>query len=168
MTKKINFNALKKEVALYDKKEKIQLDDQFHIHIYPLFAPSKIQQMLTEALEDHTKAIEAGLGKEMVNLLDWILFHMILHFTDLDIPTELNLKLQAFAILRDSKYFNKIVNSFPAESMDQVMNTSKKMIDTLKHLVQVTENEIEDTNNIDQPITMETEKVPTLSINNLM
>lgn len=140
MSRKINLTAIKKEISAYTKKEKIQLDESYHVHIYPFFAPSKVQEMLTEAIEDHAKAIEAGMKEEMISMLDWILFHLIKHFTDIAIPAELNLKLQAYASLRDSKYFSLMINHFPTESIDQVTLAAKKMIDTLQGLSALGEN----------------------------
>ncbi|MEH6872441.1 hypothetical protein V7006_18330, partial [Bacillus safensis] len=52
MTKKLTLDHIKEWNKKYDEKVKVQLDDKFHVHIYPNFDPVKITQIINMALKD--------------------------------------------------------------------------------------------------------------------
>lgn len=53
--------ALLKEDAKKLKKQRVQLTEDIHAFIYPVFAPSKIKDMTEEFLRDYVHAEEKNL-----------------------------------------------------------------------------------------------------------
>lgn len=141
-SKKLTLGQIEKEVDLYSKKEKVQLNEDTHVYIFPHFAPSKIETMIKELLTDSVRAEEEGL-EFTVNFTHWAYFSIIKHFADLDIPNEIEKKLKVYAMLIETQYFMKIINSFPKESIEKVTEALKKVEESLSFINAMDEKEKE-------------------------
>lgn len=143
MSKKLTLSHIKEEVKIYSQKQKVQLSDEYHVHIYPHFAPSKIGEMIKEIIQDKLNAEKVGINFENINMIDWVYFNIIKYFTDLEIPNDIKKKVQAYLFLRDSEYFPTIVNSFPKENIDRVSEAMKRFGENLDAISQMNEKELE-------------------------
>lgn len=155
MSKKISLVDIKNDNKVYSQKKRIELDENSHAFIYPHFAPSKQAELIKEMITDSQRAKEAGIDFDKINMADWSLFNIIYKFADLGIPSEIKKKVQAFYLLVDWKYFGKIIESFPQESIDEFTQTFLRFSENFKTVLEgqgVSVGEIEefikDENNI--------------------
>lgn len=130
MSKKLTLTQIKKEANKYSTKERVPLDNDTHVYIYPNFSPLKIQEMITELMSDQTRAEEEGLTLT-VNFTDWGFFNIIKHFADLDIPNEIDKKITVYNDLIQTEYYSKILQSFPIESIKKVGDMISKTTEAL-------------------------------------
>lgn len=120
--KQLTLKHIERENKKFEKKEKIDLDDDFFVYIYPNFSPKKIQEMIVEMISDTEQAKELGLEEEFnqIRYSDWGFFHMIKYFADLDIPSDFKEKLSAYFTLVESEFYKTILSAFPKESIEKV------------------------------------------------
>lgn len=124
MSKKLTLSQLSKEAKKYDSKKKIPLTDEFHTYISPYFNPKKLKEMVIETLSDFQKN-----ELEDINMMEWLHFNVIRHFSDLEIPEEIESKLKIYNELQHTGLFETIVLSFPKESMERL----KETLDTINN-----------------------------------
>jgi len=140
MTKKLTLGQIQKEVDIYSKKKSVPLNDNFHVNIFPNFAPTKIQQLITEILTDKAKAEKEGLEFD-VSTTNWGYFNIIKHFTDLGIPDDIEGKLKVYLMLLETDYFADIIRAFPQESIDKVTNAINSVVQSLEEFTNMGEEE---------------------------
>jgi hypothetical protein len=143
MGKKLNFKQIETQVNQYSKKQKVTLSDGNYVNIYPNFSPTKIQAMIQESLSDHIRAKEAGIDFEEIRAEDWGFFNIIKSFCDLDIPSDIEDKVQMFTFLVKSDYFNEIISAFPQESIEKVTKALNQTTQNLNAINAMSEEEKE-------------------------
>ncbi|WP_342468340.1 hypothetical protein NSS78_08545 [Bacillus sp. FSL W8-0920] len=135
-TKAVNLTTLGELTKKYDEKKKVQLNDEFHLYIYPEFAPSKIAEVLKELNTDYFNGDKNGLKIDEVAMTDWLYFLIIKKFTNLKIPNSLKSKMSAYVNLVDSGLMGQIMMSFPEESIQKVFDHIKSVEDAVDQLVE--------------------------------
>lgn len=155
--KKLTLTDIKNEIKVFDQKKRVDLSDDFYVVIYPHFSPTKLTELIKEMVTDKLRAEEAGLDFEKINIADWVLFSIIYKFADLGIPSEIKKKIQAFAQLIDSKYFGKIIESFPKESIKEFEETFMRFNENFQELLKA--NQKVDDKTIDELLKKENKVV---------
>ncbi|WP_366560099.1 hypothetical protein AB0R69_15450 [Bacillus pumilus] len=146
-TQKLTLDHIKEGNKKYDEKVKIQLDDNFHVHIYPNFDPVKITQMIKMALEDVAEIESNKKIKHKLNFVDLINIYTILTFSDVaNIPQGITSKVNLISELVKSPYYKTINDSFPKESFqsidEKLRSMTEGMIATQEALVDKANEEI--------------------------
>lgn len=139
-SKKLNLSVLESRAKQRERKVKVQLDADTHVYIYPEFTPSKIQKMIQEILTDRIRAEKAGIEFD-VNFVDWSFFSMIKYFADLGIPDDIEKKMQAFIMLIDDEYYEKITQAFPPESIEKVTKMLERVTQNINNYMQLNEED---------------------------
>ncbi|MCY7479793.1 hypothetical protein [Bacillus safensis] len=134
-TKAVNLTTLGELTKKYDEKKKVQLNEEFHLYIYPEFAPSKIAEVLKELNTDYFNGGKNGLKIDEIAMTDWLYFLIIKKFTSLKIPNSLKSKMSAYINLVDSGLMGQIMMSFPEESIQKVLDHIKSVEDAVEQLV---------------------------------
>ncbi|MEK4049946.1 hypothetical protein [Bacillus sp. FSL K6-2839] len=120
-TQKLTLDHIKDGNKKYDEKVKVQLDDKFHVHIYPNFDPVKITQIIKMALKDVVEIESNKKIKHKLNIVDLLSIYAILTFSDIaDIPQGIVSKVNLITELVKSPYFKLISGSFPEESFESI------------------------------------------------
>lgn len=135
MSKKLTLIDIKNENKIYDQKEKVILSDEFYVNIYPNFSPIKISELIREILTDPQRAKDAGIDFDKINITDWGLFNLIYKFADLNIPSDIQKKVQAFNEIMNSDYWTKIIEAFPEESINKFKEALDNISSNLETLV---------------------------------
>lgn len=121
MSTKLTLDHIKEVNKKYDEKVKVQLDDKFHVHIYPNFDPVKITQMIKMALEDVVEIESNKKIKHKLNFVDLLNIYTILTFSDVaNIPQGITSKVSLMSELVKSPYYKIINDSFPKESFESI------------------------------------------------
>ncbi|MEC1943111.1 hypothetical protein [Bacillus velezensis] len=134
-SKKLTLALLKEDAKKTQKKQRVQLTEDIHAYIYPVFAPSKIKDMMEELLRDYVHAQEENLDLKNIPYADWLLFHIIKTFSDLEIPKEINKKLSLFFEISDAEYYSKLIQAFPQESLAKAIRTATSLIEQAQDLI---------------------------------
>ncbi|MCY8499895.1 hypothetical protein MOD12_21735, partial [Bacillus atrophaeus] len=71
-SKKLTLALLKEDAKKTEKKQRVQLTEDIHAFIYPVFAPSKIKDMTEEFLRDYVHAEEKNLDLKKIPYPDWL------------------------------------------------------------------------------------------------
>jgi hypothetical protein len=143
MGKKLNFKQIETQVSQYSKKQKVTLSDGNYVNIYPNFSPTKVQNMVKEIMSDQIRAEKAGIDFSSIKIDDWGFFNIIKSFCDLDIPSEIEKKVQAFTTLVESDYFTEIISAFPQESLQKVIKALDQTTQNLNTFNALSEEEKE-------------------------
>lgn len=131
-TQKLTLDHIKDGNKKYDEKVKVQLDDKFHVHIYPNFDPTKITQMIKMALEDAAEIESNKKIKHKLNFVDLLNIYTILTFSDIaNIPQGITSKVNLMSELVKSPYYKIINDSFPKESFDSIDEKLRSMTEGL-------------------------------------
>ncbi|MGA4713164.1 hypothetical protein [Bacillus safensis] len=121
MSTKLTLDHIKEVNKKYDEKVRVQLDDKFHVHIYPNFDPVKITQMINMALEDVVEIESNKKIKHKLNFVDLLNIYTILTFSDVaNIPQGITSKVSLMSELVKSPYYKIINDSFPKESFETI------------------------------------------------
>ncbi|MES9718984.1 hypothetical protein ABWK63_18940, partial [Bacillus safensis] len=121
LEEKLTLDHIKEWNKKYDEKVKVQLDDKFHVHIYPNFDPVKITQIINMALKDVVEIESNKKIKHKLNIVDLLSIYAILTFSDIaDIPQGIVSKVNLITELVKSPYFKLISGSFPEESFESI------------------------------------------------
>jgi hypothetical protein len=120
MAKKLTMKLIENEIKKFDEKKKVELPNGYFIHIYPNFSNEKIAELINETVTDPIQAKELGIDFDKISMTDWGVFNIIYKFTDLSIPSDLKLKIQAFNNLMRTEYWTDIIAAFPEESINKV------------------------------------------------
>ncbi|MEH7790411.1 hypothetical protein V7358_13570 [Bacillus pumilus] len=121
MSTKLTLDHIKEVNKKYDEKVRVQLDDKFHVHIYPNFDPVKITQMIKMALEDVVEIESNKKIKHKLNFVDLLNIYTILTFSDVaNIPQGIISKVSLMSELVKSPYYKIINDSFPKESFESI------------------------------------------------
>lgn len=150
MSKKLTLSHLKTKVKEYDLKEKVTLDEETHVNIFPNFSPERIREMIKEMLSDGERAKKANIPFN-VNLIDWGNFNIIKFFTDLGIPNDIDKKLQAFVMLKNTDYFEAIINKFPEDSIKRIekeLDRVNRNLNAINEMSEEDKNKLFETLNI--------------------
>ncbi|PRS77196.1 hypothetical protein C6Y03_01045 [Bacillus sp. LNXM65] len=134
-TKAVNLTTLGELTKKYDEKKKVQLNDEFHLYIYPEFAPSKIAEVLKELNTDYFNGDKNGLKINEIVMTDWLYFLVIKKFTNLKISNSLKSKMSAYINLVDSGLMGQIMMSFPEESIQKVLDHIKSVEDAVDQFI---------------------------------
>ncbi|WP_144468666.1 hypothetical protein [Bacillus pumilus] len=127
-TQKLTLDHIKDGNKKYDEKVKVQLDDKFHVHIYPNFDPVKITQMIKMALEDVAEIESNKKIKHKLNFVDLLNIYTTLTFSDVaNIPQGIISKVSLMSELVKSPYFKTINESFPEESIESIYEKLRTM-----------------------------------------
>ncbi|MGE6627776.1 hypothetical protein [Bacillus pumilus] len=127
-TQKLTLDHIKDGNKKYDEKVKVQLDDKFHVHIYPNFDPTKITQMIKMALEDATEIESNKKIKHKLNFVDLLNIYTILTFSDIaTIPQGIASKVNLMTELVKSPYYKTINDAFPKESFESIDEKLRSM-----------------------------------------
>lgn len=140
MSKKLTLSHLKSKVKEYDVKEKIQLDEETHVHIFPNFSPKRIKEMVKEMISDEERARKENIEFN-VNLARWAQFNIIKFFSDLGIPSEIDKKLQMYTFLEETDYFDDIINAFPEENFNRILKELDKVNNNLNAFNEMSEED---------------------------
>lgn len=144
MSKKIKLSDIKNDNKKFEEKKKVELSDDYYINIYPNFSNDKIAELINETILDPQRAKESGIDFDKIPLADWGLFNIIYKFSDLDIPSDIKRKVQAFEIVMKSEYWTKIIAAFPEESILKVKESLGIFTENFKMLSrQEIEHELE-------------------------
>lgn len=120
-TQKLTLDHIKDGNKKYAEKVKVQLDEKFHVHIYPNFDPVKITQIINMALKDVVEIESNKKIKHKLNIVDLLSIYAILTFSDIaDIPQGIVSKVNLITELVKSPYFKLINGSFPEESFESI------------------------------------------------
>lgn len=146
-TQKLTLDHIKDGNKKYDEKVKVQLDDKFHVHIYPNFDPVKITQMIKMALEDVAEIESNKKIKHKLNFADLLNLYTILTFSDIaNIPQGIATKVNLMTELVKSPYLKIINDSFPKESFESIdeklLSITEGMIKTQEALTDKANEEI--------------------------
>ncbi|MCY8814978.1 hypothetical protein P8917_09000 [Bacillus atrophaeus] len=134
-SKKLTLALLKEDAKKTEKKQRVQLTEDIHAFIYPVFAPSKIKDMTEEFLRDYVHAEEKNLDLKKIPYPDWLTFHLIKTFSDLEIPKEVNKKLALFLEIRDAEFYSKLVQAFPQESIVKAIETATALLEQVQKII---------------------------------
>ena len=127
-TQKLTLDHIKDGNKKYDEKVKVQLDDKFHVHIYPNFDPVKITQMIKMALEDVAEIESNKKIKHKLNFVDLLNIYTIITFSDIaKMPQGITSKVNLMTELVTSPYYKIINDSFPRESFESIDETLRSM-----------------------------------------
>ena len=144
MSQKLNLQALKSNAKKYDKKEKVQLNNDFHVYVYKHFAPSKVVDMLVELLTDYEESKKQKLGLESISRQDWLYFMIIKTFTDLNISPVLKNKIATYLQIRDSDIYPLLTFAFPKESYERVVKMMNSIDNQLGELKNFDQNKLQE------------------------
>lgn len=127
-TQKLTLDHIKDGNKKYDEKVRVQLDEKFHVHIYPNFDPTKITQMIKMALEDAAEIESNKKIKHKLNFVDLLNLYTILTFSDIaTIPQGIASKVNLMTELVKSPYYKTINDSFPKESFESIDEKLRSM-----------------------------------------
>lgn len=132
MTKKLTLDHIKEGNKKYDEKVKVQLDDKFHIHIYPNFNPVKITQMIKMAFKDSGEIESNEKIKHKLNFTDLLNIYTIITFSDIaKMPQGIISKVNLMTELVTSPYYKIINDAFPKESFESIDETLRSMTEDM-------------------------------------
>ncbi|SNZ09933.1 hypothetical protein SAMN05421503_1425 [Terribacillus aidingensis] len=144
MSKKLTLQLLKSDAKKYDKKEKVQLTEDVHAFIYPLFSPTKVKEMLIEFLTDFEQAKAEKIDLASVGRQEWLFFMIIKTFADLEISSHLKNKFNTYLQIRNSDIYPLILEAFPKESYQRVVKMMDSIDRQLVELKNMDQQKLED------------------------
>lgn len=121
-TQKITLDHIKTENKKFDEKVKVQLDNKFHVHIFPNFDPTKIASMLRTLIKDYVE-LESGKKKTKTELTvaELVILYTTVTFSDIaTMPNSLSTRISLFHELAKTPYLSTIYNQFPSDSKKQI------------------------------------------------
>lgn len=111
--KKMNFSSLKARESKKFTQKKVFCDD-YVVLVDESFRESKFASLLEEALKKMNYIKENNIE---IDFASYSLILIIKHFTDIDIPEDLDKQLQILNMLIDFGYLKTILNSFDETEM---------------------------------------------------
>lgn len=129
--KQLNITKVKESNKQYSETERIWLDDEYYIDIYPKFDPDKVNDMFEE-LRQFVQELE----KEKIKIDDKTLIYLIdcfiiKTFSKMNMPKKAKTLLQFFIQLKRYEYFDLIMELYPKESITFAMNRFYKGIQAI-------------------------------------
>ncbi|MED1758219.1 hypothetical protein P4U87_04610, partial [Bacillus subtilis] len=95
-SKKLNVSGVKTLSRNIDKKQKVQLNDEYHVYIYPHFGLIKLQKMFENFLKVPLEAQDKGIDMSKISSVDWLSFNIVKEFCDLDIPKDIKKQIEFY------------------------------------------------------------------------
>lgn len=119
--KKLNITAINKNHKNFNEKKKVVFDDGYYINIDVKFKPTKINKLITDFQDQVEYANNNNINISDINVIDYIFFLVIKHFTDLKIPDDsLEKQINIFYKLADSDYYKVIMESFDQNELGKI------------------------------------------------
>lgn len=147
MAKKLTVSALKTANKVrYDETQRVELDDEFYVDIFPYARDSKIQEIVQENLEDMAKEAEKEDSKfmTMLEIPAFSYMYIVRHLTELEIPKKIDQKAKIFVELADSGYLFKIIESFPEETLNSIAEGYDIVTQGMSQLNNMSEDEMKE------------------------
>ncbi|OTQ87532.1 hypothetical protein BG30_04800 [Bacillus subtilis subsp. subtilis] len=126
-SKKLNVSGVKTLSRNIDKKQKVQLNDEYHVYIYPHFGLLKLQKMFENFLKVPLEAQEKGIDMSKISSVDWLSFNIVKEFCDLDIPKDIKKQIEFYYELMNIDFLYPIINEFPKESLEKVNTVAGRL-----------------------------------------
>lgn len=125
--KKLTIGQIKREANQYNRKEEYDLNNEYKIEFYPLFAYEKIEQLIEEYQRDLLYAEENGINLISSDhfVYKYIVFLAIKYFTNLgdDISDKVEDKILILKHLNDTGYLRQIANEvFMASEVGKIFD----------------------------------------------
>ncbi|MCY0091430.1 MULTISPECIES: hypothetical protein [Bacillus amyloliquefaciens group] len=133
-SKKLSVSGVKALSKNVDKKQKVQINDEYHVYIYPQFGMFKLQKMFENFLKAPLEAEDKGIDMTKISMIDWLSFNVVKEFSDLDIPNDIKKQLEFYYELMNTDLLYPIFNSFPKESLEKVSIISNRLQSTFEKL----------------------------------
>ncbi|WJF84139.1 hypothetical protein QRA13_06215 [Bacillus velezensis] len=133
-SKKLSVSGVKALSKSVDKKQKVQINDEYHVYIYPQFGMLKLQKMFENFLKAPLEAEDQGIDMSKISMIDWLSFNVVKEFSDLDIPNDIKKQLEFYYELMNTDLLYPIFNSFPQESLEKISIISNRLQSTIEKL----------------------------------
>ncbi|WP_277539466.1 hypothetical protein [Bacillus sp. 159] len=133
-SKKLSVSGVKALSKSVDKKQKVQINDEYHVYIYPQFGMFKLQKMFENFLKAPLEAEDQGIDMSKISMIDWLSFNVVKEFSDLDIPNDIKKQLEFYYELMNTDLLYPIFNSFPQESLEKISIISNRLQSTIEKL----------------------------------
>lgn len=119
-SKKLSVSGVKTLSKSVDKKQKVQINDEYHVYIYPQFGMFKLQKMFENFVKSLLEAEEQGIDLSKISMNDWLSFNVVKEFSDLDIPDDTKKQFEFYYELMNTDLLYPIFNEFPIESLEKI------------------------------------------------
>ncbi|WP_406588961.1 hypothetical protein [Bacillus atrophaeus] len=133
-SKKLSVSAVKALSKDINKKQKVQLNNEYHVYIYPQFGLLKLQKMFENFLKAPMEAQEKGIDMSKISTSEWLSFNIIKEFADLGIPNDIKKQVEFYYELLNADLLYTIMSAFPKESMEKVENVAVRLQAALDQL----------------------------------
>ncbi|MEC1155637.1 hypothetical protein [Cytobacillus horneckiae] len=134
MAKKFKANMLKKEVQNFYRYLEFPLsyeDNEYLVRMYPFFKPEKINNLLNKMAVFFKTAKEENVKIDPNHEADIVSYYILREFTDIQFTASKKPKTiyDEFKIILNSPICQKLLKSFPKESIEQVYDRIHEVIE---------------------------------------
>lgn len=144
MAKQLTMSNIKKDAKALDKMRKATIDG-YELKIYENLTESRMDSAIGEFLKDFTEMQKNNSEAIIEVFTPYVYLLLIKHGTSLDIPNDVEGKIDALKMLSDLGIFVKILNEFTDEDMKRFAEKIKETSENLKEGLDYLESQIEET-----------------------
>jgi hypothetical protein len=138
-TKNLTVASLKKDAKPLDKMYSVTIND-YSLKIYETFSPTKLGAVVNEFMDDFQTM---GGGKEIMNVFTPYLYLMLIkHVTSLDVPNDIEGKIETIELLTDLGIFADILEAMPQSELEKFADKIKEVSNSINANMDVLEDEI--------------------------
>ncbi|PEV64248.1 hypothetical protein [Bacillus thuringiensis] len=140
--KALNITNIKKDVKHLDEMIDVTVGE-YSLKVNKHFKASAISEAVFEFLSDRDKAFKAGKSIDEV-LATYMLVIIIKKFTSLNVPDDIDGKIDTLKVLLDLELVGEIMDNLPQGELEKFYQTLDKTLDEMKKNLDALDNELDE------------------------